>query len=136
MEESFEEEYEVEEELKKRHRKGKVEYYVKWKNYEEWTWEPLDNLLKAKSLIEKFNAAETESSATKSDKRNEEDEEYEVEEVLKKRHRKGKVQYYVKWKNYEEWTWEPLDNLANAKSLIEKFNAAETESSATKSDKG
>jgi len=134
MEESFEEEYEVEEVLKKRHRKGKVEYYVKWKNYEEWTWEPLDNLLNAKSLIEKFNAAETESSATKSDKRNEEDEEYEVEEVLKKRHRKGKVQYYVKWKNYEEWTWEPLDNLVNAKSLIEKFDAAETESSATKSN--
>merc|ERR1712079_133057 len=101
MEESFEEEYEVEEVLKKRHRKGKVEYYVKWKNYEEWTWEPLDNLLNAKSLIEKFNAAEAESSATKSDKGNEE------EEVLKKRHRKGKVQYYVKWKNYEEWTSEP-----------------------------
>ena len=134
MEESFEEEYEVEEVLKKRHRKGKVEYYVKWKNYEEWTWEPLDNLLNAKSLIEKFNAAEAESSATKSDKGNEEDEEYEVEEVLKKRHRKGKVQYYVKWKNYEEWTWEPMDNLVNAKSLIEKFDAAETESSASKSN--
>ena len=134
MEESFEEEYEVEEVLKKRHRKGKVEYYVKWKNYEEWTWEPLDNLLNAKSLIEKFNAGEAESSATKSDKGNEEDEEYEVEEVLKKRHRKGKVQYYVKWKNYEEWTWEPMDNLVNAKSLIEKFDAAETESSATKSN--
>ena len=134
MEESFEEEYEVEEVLKKRHRKGKVEYYVKWKNYEEWTWEPLENLLNAKTLIEKFNAAEAESSATKSNKGNEEDEEYEVEEVLKKRHRKGKVQYYVKWKNYEEWTWEPLDNLLNAKSLIEKFDAAEAESSAAKSN--
>merc|ERR1712079_948106 len=126
MEESFEEEYEVEEVLKKRHRRGKVEYYVKWKNYEEWTWEPLDNLLNAKSLIEKFNAAEADVKSTKSTKENGEDKtkqfEYEVEKVLKKRSRKGKTEYFVKWKNFNETTWEPVANLTNAENLIDEFN--------------
>ena len=115
-EESFEEEYEVEKILKKRHRKGKVEYYVKWKNYEEWTWEPLDNLANIPDMIERFEKAQASEDNEES-----ETEEYEVEEVLKKRHRKGKVEYYVKWKNYEEWTWEPKSNLENANVLIEKF---------------
>ena len=120
MEESFEEEYEVEKILKKRHKKGKVEYYVKWKNYEEWTWEPVDNLANIPEMIKKFEKAqereETEEPETG---------EYEVEEVLKKRHRKGKVEYYVKWKNYEEWTWEPVANLANIPEMIKKFEKAQ-----------
>ena len=115
-EDSFEEEYEVEKILKKRHRKGKVEYYVKWKNYEEWTWEPLDNLANIPDMIKKFESAQASEEIEES-----ETEEYEVEEVLKKRHKKGKVEYYVKWKNYEEWTWEPTSNLENAKILIERF---------------
>ena len=116
QEESFEEEYEVEEILKKRHRKGKVEYYVKWKNYEEWTWEPMGNLSNVSKMIEKFEQTQASEELEEP-----ETEEYEVEEVLKKRHRKGKVEYYVKWKNYLEWTWEPVSNLANAKSMIEEF---------------
>ena len=116
MEESFEEEYEVEKILKKRHKKGKVEYYVKWKNYEEWTWEPVDNLANIPEMIKKFEKAQASEEMEEP-----KTEEYEVEEVLKKRHRKGKVEYYVKWKNYEEWTWETTSNLENAKVLIERF---------------
>ena len=115
-EDEEEEEYEVEKVLKKRHRKGKPEYYVKWKNYNEWTWEPLDNLVNAKDLIDKYDADHDDK---------EKQYEYEVETVLKKRHRKGKTEYFVKWKNFNETTWEPLENLSNAKSLIEEFNKSQ-----------
>src|SRR4051812_18279645 len=39
--------------------------------------------------------------------------EYEVEEILKKRTYHGKTQYLVKWHGYniEDSTWEPLSNL-------------------------
>ena len=115
------EEYEVEKVLKKRTRKGKKEYFVKWKNYDETTWEPMENLQNALNLIEKFD--------NDLDKEIPEQPEYEVEKVLKKRTRKGKDEYFVKWKNFDETTWEPLNHLANAKNLIDAFNKAqETES--------
>ena len=53
------------------------------------------------------------------------DEEYEVEKVLDKRVKKGnQVEYLVKWKNYDDPddnTWEPADNLKEAKTAIDKF---------------
>ena len=52
------------------------------------------------------------------------DEEYEVEKVLDKRVKKGQVEYLVKWKNYDDPddnTWEPADNLKEAKPTIDKF---------------
>jgi len=39
---------------------------------------------------------------------------YEVEKLLEKRVKKGKTEYLVKWKGYEdesENTWEPVENL-------------------------
>ena len=47
--------------------------------------------------------------------------EYEVEVVLDKRMRKGKLEYFVKWKNYDETTWEPMAHLSNVKDLIDTF---------------
>ena len=49
-----------------------------------------------------------------------EDDEYEVEEVMDSRvsgRGGGRLEYLVKWKNYpvEESTWEPAENLSNAK---------------------
>ena len=52
--------------------------------------------------------------------------EYEVEKVLEKRFRKGRVEYFVKWKNYDETTWEPSKNLTNVQDLIDKFEKAQS----------
>lgn len=51
-----------------------------------------------------------------------ETEEYSVEKILNKRVTKGKVEYYLKWKGYNENenSWEPVENL-NCKKLIKQF---------------
>lgn len=51
--------------------------------------------------------------------------EYEVEKVLDKRFRKGRAEYFVKWKHYDETTWEPLKNLGNVEDLLEEFDNRE-----------
>ena len=53
--------------------------------------------------------------------KHEDEDVFEVEKVLEKRFRKGRVEYFVKWKNYDETTWEPLKNLTNVQALIDKF---------------
>ena len=52
----------------------------------------------------------------------EEENDYEVEDILKKRITKGGgKQYLVKWKGFDDRTWEPKDNLNNVQELIDKF---------------
>jgi len=48
---------------------------------------------------------------------------YEVDKVLEKWRRHGKVQYLISWVGYplEEKTWEPLSNLRDAKEAITEF---------------
>ncbi|XP_054782826.1 chromo domain protein LHP1-like [Prosopis cineraria] len=48
---------------------------------------------------------------------------YEVEAIRRKRIRKGKVQYLVKWRDWPESasTWEPLENLKSVPDVIEAF---------------
>ena len=50
--------------------------------------------------------------------------EYEVEEVLDSRLKKGKLEYLVKWSGYtDEYNmWEPVSNLENSKEAIEDFH--------------
>jgi chromobox protein 1 len=54
-----------------------------------------------------------------------EEDDYEVEKIMDKRvAKKGKVEYLVKWKNFEDpadYTWEPANNLVAAKVLVAKF---------------
>ena len=49
--------------------------------------------------------------------------EYEVEKILSKRKRYGKVEYLVRWKRYmaEEDTWEKEGNLGNAREVVEDY---------------
>ncbi|CAB4044270.1 Hypothetical predicted protein, partial [Paramuricea clavata] len=53
---------------------------------------------------------------------------FEVERVISRRNRRGKVDYYVKWKNYSslENTWEPEENL-NAAAIRAFENPATAE---------
>ncbi|XP_077234752.1 chromo domain-containing protein LHP1 isoform X2 [Tasmannia lanceolata] len=48
---------------------------------------------------------------------------YEIEEIRKKRVRKGQLQYLIKWRGWPETanTWEPVENLQSCKDIIEGF---------------
>ena len=127
-------EYEVEKILDKRFRRGKVEYFVKWKHYNETTWEPPSNLTNAQDLIDQYESkrgdgTKHQTPETEQRKKTEEESnvevEYEVEKVLDKRFRKGRVEYFVKWKNYDETTWEPSKHLTNVQDLIDKFEKSQ-----------
>lgn len=49
---------------------------------------------------------------------------FEVEKILNKRLSKGKTEYLVKWKDFEQAqaTWETPKNLAAVQDLIEEFD--------------
>ncbi|EYU42242.1 hypothetical protein MIMGU_mgv1a006455mg [Erythranthe guttata] len=48
---------------------------------------------------------------------------YEIEAVRRKRVRKGKVQYLIKWRGWSEAanTWEPVENLLQCSDIIDAF---------------
>ncbi|XP_058084770.1 chromo domain-containing protein LHP1 [Magnolia sinica] len=48
---------------------------------------------------------------------------YEIEDVRKKRVRKGRLQYLIKWRGWPETanTWEPVQNLQSCADIIEAF---------------
>ena len=49
--------------------------------------------------------------------------EYEVEEILDSRRRRGRIEYLVHWKGYprESNTWEPAKNVKNAAAALKRF---------------
>ena len=54
--------------------------------------------------------------------------EFEVDEVLAERKRRGRRQFLVQWKGYDqaEATWEPEENLTNAQGALAAFRQAHT----------
>merc|ERR1711892_511816 len=178
VEDMVDDDYEVESILDKRGKGKKVEYFVKWKNFdkvEERTWEPLENLTESSEIVEAFEKVlntkatiilkeqetppslkhglasvtpENSLGSTKrgrpkaiivtpvkvDDKKNEKHkkdetieellDDYEVEKILEKRGKGKKLEYLVKWKNFEkeeDQTWEPMDNLAESREIVELF---------------
>ena len=59
------------------------------------------------------------------DENDDEDEDYEVESIMEKRvTKKGKLEYLVKWKNFDDpadYTWEPSNNLDDVMDLVTQF---------------
>jgi len=66
----------------------------------------------------------------------EEEDDYEVERILEKKGTGKRLRYLVKWIGWpeEDNTWEPVDNLTNAKDLITAFE--ETLKATTSKPKG
>lgn len=64
-------------------------------------------------------------------KKNKTSDEYEVEHILAKRQGAKGTEYKIKWVGYPtaESTWEPLENLDNAQSAIDSFEANASQSS-------
>ncbi|CAL9119573.1 probable chromo domain-containing protein LHP1 [Musa acuminata AAA Group] len=48
---------------------------------------------------------------------------YEIEDIRKKRVRKGQIQYLIKWRGWPETanTWEPFENIQSCADIIEAF---------------
>ena len=47
---------------------------------------------------------------------------YEVEAILKRRERAGKSQYLIKWKGFDQNSWEPERNID--KQAVKEYDAA------------
>ena len=54
----------------------------------------------------------------------ENEEEYEVEQILDTREKGRKIEYLIHWKGYrhDEDTWEPLKNLTHCQQLVRQFH--------------
>merc|ERR1712156_1086653 len=117
-------EYEVESIVDKKILKnGKIKYLVKWKGWDEEdnTWE-IESNINSRKLIDEYNKNNPSiSEGEESEEEESTDEDYEVEAIVDKRKRRGKIQYLVKWKGWDEKdnSWEVEDNL-DCTELIEE----------------
>ena len=77
------------------------------------------------SLLERWKPRENQEDNTQPPEITPEGKEvWEVEKILGKRTRKGQLQYWLRWKGYDEsWdTWTPASDFENMEDLIQDFN--------------
>jgi hypothetical protein len=89
---------------------------------------PSDEYDKIEMLVMKSNHNEIQSHSLELDNITEESV-YDVEQIVGKRIRKGKIYYLVKWDGYpsDQNTWEPIDNLLNVIDLIEEYEKVDNQ---------
>lgn len=96
--------YEVEKILSKKIYKGEAYYKLKWVGYEEPTWEKCSNVY-CEQLISNYERKIRDRCS------DEDEDEWEVEAIVDKRIRRGRVQYLVKWRGWPgDPTWEFAEN--------------------------
>jgi len=94
-------------------------YLVEWKGSASNTWETKANLACAK-LMSDFDDREE-------DEMDDDDVEYSIKKIIGKRKNGRTYEFQVVWSGCSEdtATWEPEDNLQNAKSMISNFERAQ-----------
>jgi transposase InsO family protein len=68
------------------------------------------------------NTDDTETYEDTSPATPEQEQEWEVDEILRVRRKNGKTEYRVKWLGYEEPTWEPEENLIHCPEKIRQYH--------------
>ncbi|CAB4003726.1 Hypothetical predicted protein [Paramuricea clavata] len=66
---------------------------------------------------------------SESESQDSDDELYEVEKIVAKRKRQGKVEFLIKWRGYksDENSWEPEEHLVGCSNMIREYNKNEKE---------
>ncbi|XP_054288379.1 chromobox protein homolog 1-like isoform X1 [Macrosteles quadrilineatus] len=124
--------YEVEKIIDCRTIQGKREYLVRWKGYSRGddTWEE-ESDLNCNDLLQKFRSEKPQTKkrpskspvkATAPKKTKKVEKDYEVEEIVGLRMKKGKKEFKIRWKGYKESddSWEPENHLS-CQDLINKY---------------
>lgn len=115
-----EEEYEVQDIVDHRkERGGKMVFRIRWKNYgaKDDTWEP-EATLSCPEIIKRYKAK------LKKAEEKEQEEEYEVQDIVDHRKERGKMVYRIRWKNFKakDDTWEPESTLS-CPEIIKRYKA-------------
>jgi len=90
------------------------EYFIKWKGYSiiESTWEPFENLKNVKTMVSEFIAHDEKKLAKNPNyKTMISNPQFACEELTDKRSVNGRDEYLVRWKDFEQETWEDWGNL-------------------------
>ena len=118
--------YKVQKLVDKRKRKGKIEYLVQWFrcSSKENSWEPKSNIID-KTLIKDFESQLSAMLQSRLNQKAPVADSFMVEKLVKKRKRKGKIEYLVEWFRHstDENSWEPESNIID-KTLIKDFESA------------